>query len=315
MHRGSTNRPILGPPAPRVVSARRFGILATAMLLLAGAALAAPRSSGTEEGEGSARTWIPAMAQEHEGDTSLPSGAAFAPRRPVTTESVQYENGVRGYLARPQDVEEPLPGLIVIHEWWGLNENIQAMTERLAGEGYFALAVDLFGGEVAQGREDALRLMGEAMAAPGAATANLRSAYDFLVGTQGATRVGTIGWGFGGAWSLVSAIALGDELDAAVVYYGRLITDKTELEKIEAPVLGLFGKADQGIPVSSVKAFQRAMKELGKTVEVKIYDHADHAFANPSGSRYDAEAAADAWKRTTGFLHETLRGDGAAEAQ
>jgi carboxymethylenebutenolidase len=226
---------------------------------------------------------------------------------PVTAAEIEYAPGIRGYLARPESATGALPGLILIHEWWGLNDNIQSMARRFAGEGYAALAVDLYGGAVASERSEAMTLMGKAMADRAAAEANLRAAASYLQSTLGSPRLGVVGWCFGGGWSLETAIVLGTELDAAVIYYGRLTTAEERLAAISAPVLGLFGAEDEGIPVSSVEAFEQTMKRLGKAIEIKVYSGADHAFANPSGTRYQAEAATDAWQRSVGFLAVHLR--------
>jgi carboxymethylenebutenolidase len=253
------------------------------------------------------------MAEEHAGDTAEPSPAAAAePSAPVRASEVVYANvegqDVTGYLARPEEAEGDLPALIVIHEWWGLNDNIRSMARQLAGEGYLALAVDLYGGDTASDPDGARALMGAVAQNPEPAKENLRLAHAYLNNELGAARVGSIGWCFGGGWSLTAGLTLGEELDATVIYYGRLATDPEELAAVQAPVLGLFGALDGTIPVETVREFESAMQELGKDVRIHVYDGADHAFANPSGTRYDAEAATDAWQKTLAFLAETLKG-------
>jgi carboxymethylenebutenolidase len=210
-------------------------------------------------------------------------------------------------------VDEPLPGLIVIQEWWGLNDNIRAMADRLAGEGYLALAVDLYGGEVAEDRDKAMQLMQAAMNESAALEENLRQAYAYLEEEAGAPRIGTIGWCFGGGWSLNTALLLPDKVDATVIYYGRLVTDREALAKLGMPILGVFGAEDQGIPVESVKEFEAALDSLGKEAQIRIYEGADHAFANPSGTRYQPEAAADAWEKTIAFFNQHLKEAGETE--
>lgn len=250
------------------------------------------------------------MATEHAHDTPEASPAAQAePAAEVTGERVVYATiegkEIEGYLAQPAN-PNGAPGMLVIHEWWGLNENVEAMARRLAGEGYRALAVDLYEGGLAQDPSEARSLMSASMERTPQLLDNLRQAHAYL--TQlGAERIGSIGWCFGGGWSLQSAIHFGDQLDATVIYYGRLTSDAQELAKIEAPVLGLFGSEDRGIPIEGVRAFEAAMQGTGKSLDLHIYDGADHAFANPSGQRYDAEAAADAWAKTTTFLATHLK--------
>jgi carboxymethylenebutenolidase len=251
------------------------------------------------------------MAQEHRHDKPTPSPAAMQePARPVTAEEVTYgEAGgktLHGYVARPKTAQGALPSLIVIHEWWGLNDNIRAMTRRLAGEGYQALAVDLYGGAHADNPDAAMKLMNAAMQNPAAAQENLKLAAAWLQG-KGAKKLGVIGWCFGGGWSLGTTLLMPGKIDGTVIYYGHLETDPAKLAAIKHPVLGLFGAEDQSIPVASVRAFESALQKQGTPVEIKIYDGAGHAFANPSGGNYRPDAARDAWQRTTAFLARTLK--------
>lgn len=207
------------------------------------------------------------------------------------------------YLSLPQH-GPAIGGVVVIHEWWGLNDHVKHWADRLAADGYAALAVDLYGGVVATTRDEALETMQSVDEAE--ALAILREAHAFLEDDARveAEKTASIGWCFGGGWSLRLAMAE-PELDAAVIYYGRLVTDPEPLGAIEARVLGIFGDRDTGIPPESVEAFRDAMDEAGVDLEVHSYD-AEHAFANPSGARYDAENAADAWGHTRRFLCETL---------
>lgn len=200
---------------------------------------------------------------------------------------------------------------MVIHEWWGLNDNVRAMARRLAAEGYSVLAVDLYDGQVADTPEGARRLMQGALADEGDAIANVRSAVAWLERERAAPRAATLGWCFGGGISLEAALALGDALDAAVVYYGRVVTDPGRLAALEAPLLGLFGAEDEGIPVRSVREFESALSALGKEARIRVYEGAGHAFANPSGTRYRPETARDAWRETLAFLDAHLRPDAA----
>jgi carboxymethylenebutenolidase len=251
------------------------------------------------------------MAKEHVHDAPVANPASqTAPAAEVEAADVQYATvdgrPVTGYLARPAASKGPWPGLIVIHEWWGLNDNIRAMTRRLAGEGYHALAVDLYGGQAAADRDAAYSLMTAANEHPAAAEDNLRQAYAYLTGELKAPAVGSIGWCFGGGWSLTTALLLPGQLDAAVIYYGHLVTDPQRLATLDMPILGLFGEQDQGIPLDSVRAFEGALKELGKDAKIIVYPGADHAFANPSGRNYQPETAEKAWLETTAFLQRTL---------
>ena len=189
------------------------------------------------------------MASEHQNDSPEPSPAVGAePRQPVTTKDVVYATldggDVHGYLATPAEGADGAPGILVIHEWWGLNDNVRAMARQLAGEGYQALAVDIYRGQVASERDDARTFMEEAMASPELVDDNLRQAHAFLV-KRGAQKTGSIGWCFGGGMSLRTALLHPEELDAAVIYYGRLETDEDVLRPLTMPILGLFGADDR----------------------------------------------------------------------
>lgn len=252
------------------------------------------------------------MHEAHQHDAPVPSAATeIAPKVPVDGADVVYATvggqQVKGYLARPKDAKSPLPALIVIHEWWGLNDNIRAMARRLAGEGYTALAVDLYGGQAAADPDAATKLMQGVMANPSAANENLKAAYEFLKAHEKAPKVGTIGWCFGGGWSLATALLLPDKVSATVMYYGRVVTDPKLLAPLQMPILGLFGGADQSITEADVKAFEAALQSAGKKASIKIYPGAKHAFANASGKSYDPVAATDAWKLATAFLAANLQ--------
>lgn len=218
---------------------------------------------------------------------------------------VELSDGSKAYLSLPPDAKGPLPAIIVIHEWWGLNEHVQAWADRLAAEGYAALAVDLYHGKVGTNPDEALALV---KAVDGdQATKTLLAAHAFLKGDPRiqAVRTGSIGWCFGGGWSLRTAMAI-PELSAAVIYYGHPVTDPQQLSTIKAQVLGIFGTKDKSIPPETVQAFEKALEEAGVRSRIVEYD-ADHAFANPSGGRYDERSAASAWAETSAFLARTLK--------
>jgi carboxymethylenebutenolidase len=227
----------------------------------------------------------------------------------INGKTVSYKSGdetVNGILYAPTG-NGPFPALIVIHEWWGLNDWVKQQAERLTGEGYVALAVDLYRGKVADNPDLAHELM---RGVPeDRATRDLRAAYDFLASQPNVKkdRIGSIGWCMGGGYSLDTALAE-PHLAATVINYGHLATDTSELKKINAPILGLFGGQDRGITPDDVKKFQQAMEQLGKKIEVKIYPDAGHAFENPNNKQgYRSDDAADAWQRTVGFLAANLK--------
>ncbi len=236
--------------------------------------------------------------------TLLIAASAFA----IDGKEVQYKSGnetVSGVLYAPA-TKGKLPALVVIHEWWGLNDWVKEQASKLASEGYVTLAIDLYRGKVAQSGDEAHELM---RGVPeDRATRDLLAASEYLRSLPNVdpARVGSIGWCMGGGYSLDLALA-DSKLKAAVINYGHLATEPQTLNKLHASVLGIFGAQDRGIPVDSVRAFEQALKQQGKTVEIKIYDDAGHAFENPNNkSGYRATDAEDAWNLTTKFLKATL---------
>jgi carboxymethylenebutenolidase len=298
-----------------IPSNKTFALLAAAALTLAACDKGTPPADEADTEAGRAN--VEAMAREHAADTTEPSPAAeIAPARPVTSERLPYaevdDELVYGHFAFPEDMVEPLPAIIMIHEWWGLNDNVRAMADRLAGEGYIVLAVDLFGGSTAASPEQARQQMLQVVENPDQANDNLRQAYEFVSQSAGAPRIGSLGWCFGGGWSLNAAMLFPDDLDAAVIYYGQVTDDVEKLLPISAPILGLFGGADRGIPVASVERFEAALARLRKNHTIHIYPDAEHAFANPTGNAYDADAAEDAWQKTLEFLDLHLSAESAS---
>jgi carboxymethylenebutenolidase len=211
--------------------------------------------------------------------------------------------GSRAYLSLPAG-KGPFPAIVVIHEWWGLNANIEHWADRLASAGWAAVAVDLYGGKVATTREEALATMKAASDAEAKAT--IAAALDYVAKEPRimATRRAVIGWCFGGGWALETALAH-PELDGAIIYYGSLVTEASKLAAIKARVLGIYGTLDESLPVASVNAFEAALKQAGVRAEIHQYT-ADHAFANPSNPKYDEVNAAAAWSRVLAFL-DSLR--------
>lgn len=312
--RPSRLRPQAGSPAILLLVLAGLVLLPVSLAACAadpgGTDPAGTETGGTETGDGD---HVDRMAAEHEGDEPVEGAARDMtdPGDAVSSERVIYgtagDRELTGYLAHPTDTTEGLPGILLIHEWWGLNDNIETTARILAHHGYMALAVDLYGVEPATDPEGARELMSGVLENLEPARANLREAHAYLTETLNAPATGVVGWCFGGGWALQSALMI-PELDAAVMYYGRVVTDPGELASLEAPLLGLFGAEDRGIPVDGVREMEGALDELGKDVEIVVYDGAGHAFANPSGTRYEPEAAKDAWDRTIAFFTEHLGG-------
>ena len=235
---------------------------------------------------------------------ALLGGVASAGEQ-VTFKSGTAEMGA--YLAKPEG-KGPFPAVIVIQEWWGLNDWIKQQADALAREGYLALAPDLYRGKVTSDPKEAHQLMSGL--SEDRALADLKAAYDHLRSLDAVRkdRIGVIGWCMGGRYALRLAVEQ-PALAAAVAYYGAPPTDAAAIARIKAPVLGNFGAEDKGPAPETVREFEAAMKKAGKSVDVKIYPGAGHAFANvnnPWGG-YRKEAAEDAWSRTLAFFGRHLK--------
>lgn len=229
--------------------------------------------------------------------------------------SVDYYDNTRGYLVYPEpsnnntQLQERLPAVIMIHEWWGLNEYIKNQADLLAMEGYVVLAVDLYQGEVATTSDRSRELSSSVRNNPASAIDNLQSAVNYVKSLEivDDSKVASLGWCFGGDWSLQLALNSSENpLAATIVYYGRPVTDTASLSSISWPILGIFGDRDQAIPVESVKQFASALNASGITNEIYLYDGVGHAFANPSGEGYAPIETTDAWQKTIGFLRMHL---------
>jgi len=227
----------------------------------------------------------------------------------ATAKDVSYKSGddtVNAVLYTPKG-KGPFPALIVVHEWWGLNDWVKEQADKLAEQGYVALAIDLYRGKVATTADVAHELM---RGVPDdRSDRDLRAAFDYLKSLPDVKtdRIGAIGWCMGGGYAMDVAL-LEPTLAADVINYGSLPTETDDLKKINAPILGLFGGLDRGITPDDVNKFDAQMKGLGKKVEVHIYPDAGHAFENPNNTAgYKKDDTADAWKRTVAFLAETLK--------
>lgn len=223
--------------------------------------------------------------------------------------TVSYKSGdetVQGILYTPSG-NGPFPAMIVIHEWWGLNDWVKEQATKLADVGYITLAIDLYRGQVATTSDLAHEL---ARGLPeDRAKRDLHAAFEYLASQPSVKkdRIGAIGWCMGGGYALDVALQE-PTLAADVINYGHLATDPDALKKINAPILGLFGAQDRGIPPTDVRKFGEALDHMGKKIEIKIYDDAGHGFQNPNNKDGYREAdTADAWKRTVDFLAMTLK--------
>lgn len=218
-------------------------------------------------------------------------------------------NSVEGYLAEPGD-GEGAPGVVVIQEWWGLNDEIKGVADKLAGAGYRALVPDLYRGKIALEANEAEHLMND-LDFGDAAGQDIRGAVQHLKST-GSPRVGVTGFCMGGALTLLAAVNV-PEADAAVVWYGYPPLEYIDASKIEAPLMAHWAKQDEAFPVDKVDELENMLQKANVNFDFYRYD-AKHAFANEEADsknlpmlKYNAEAAELAWRRTMEFLGEHLR--------
>jgi carboxymethylenebutenolidase len=269
---------------------RRIALCALAVVVAAAGPVAG--ASQTHDHGAAAASASSAKASKHHG-----KGITF----------VSSPGQANGYLSLPKGKGRH-PAVIVIQEFWGLNDWIKDNTDRFARDGYVALAVDLYRGKSTTDPNVAHELMRGL--AEDRAVADLNAGFNLLAKREDvdSSHIGVIGWCMGGGYSLDLAIAE-PRLAACVINYGHLVTNQATIEKIQAPILGNFGAKDQGIPPSDVEAFEKALQAAKKREDIKIYPNVGHAFMNPNNKAgYDAGSAADAWARIDAFFAKELKG-------
>ncbi|MEV1023324.1 dienelactone hydrolase family protein [Streptomyces sp. NPDC050264] len=208
-----------------------------------------------------------------------------------------------GYLALPPGGSGP--GVIVIQEWWGLTDHIADVTDRLAAEGFVALAPDLYGGNVAHESGEAFRMMQDLPVERGVEL--LSGAVDHLLSLSEVTSdtVGAVGFCMGGGFVLYLA-AKDPRVSAAVPFYGVIQGELPDFSHLKAEILGHYGERDEAIPVATLDGLRKAIKEQsGIDADFRVYP-ADHAFFNDGRPEvYDPESSAKAWAATLGFLRSS----------
>lgn len=240
--------------------------------------------------------------------SNLTSSDGF-PNVVLENKTIQYFDDVHGYLVYPvstNDSQRRLPAVVMIHEWWGLNQNIKDMANLLAKNGFVVLAADLYHGKVTDNPQLAMELVQTARNNQNSSTANLQAAVKYLSSAPNVDnkKIVSLGWCFGGGQSLQLALNSQEHpLAATILYYGTpLVTDNESISKIKWPVLGIFGDKDEAIPIAEINQFRSSLNESGIKNEIHVYTGVGHAFANPSGDSYAPEETADAWQRTLSFL-------------
>jgi len=227
---------------------------------------------------------------------------SWAAAQSLKNVTLNTDGGVAVQAALAVPTQTPAAAVTLVHEWWGLNDQIKSMAAELAKQGYLALAIDLYGGKATADPGQARKLMGGVD--PAVATDTIGSWLRWLKRHDMANgKAATIGWCFGGGWSLNASLA--EPVDATIVYYGNVKKSAGDLNPLHGPVLGHFAERDKWINHDMVNGFEAAMEKAGKPFTSHWYQ-ADHAFANPTSGRYDDDDAALAWRRSLDFLGQHL---------
>ncbi len=212
-----------------------------------------------------------------------------------------------GYFATPADIIEPPPGVVLVHERWGLNDSIRQRARALAEAGFAVLAVDLYGREIANDAGVAQTLSSTALSERDASLDNIGQGIDYLRAYALAPRVALLGYGLGGGLVLEAALGMSEKIDAVVMYYGPLGYDEASLEPLRAPLLGFFGENDESIVIPSVQAFRAALLANDADAEVIVELGVGHGFADPDRATFDRRVAEESWAETLAFLERTIR--------
>ncbi len=215
--------------------------------------------------------------------------------------SFDTPDGKKGYAYQVGD-EKNLRVIFMIHEWWGLNDYIKQEAEHVAKEtGARVIALDLYDKKVATNKDSASKFMGQV---------KTERASDIILGAIGYVgsdaKIATIGWCFGGGWSMQASLLAGKQAKACVIYYGMPENNLEKLTKLNAPVMFVFAQKDEWINKEVVAKFEINMKQAGKDLIIKSYD-ANHAFANPSNPHFEKSFAEDAFLNAKAFINKNLK--------
>ncbi len=245
-----------------------------------------------------------AQAHVHDAPEHNPPPVAKDAPKPMGS-SVQLKVGAEtstAYVAKPKDKAKG--AVLVVHEWWGLTDWVKHMADELAGQGYLALAVDLYKGKMTSDPKEAMALMQAKDETWGDAVEE--AGIEWLKANSGGAKVATIGWCMGGGESLKASLNDPKDVSATIMFYGRPVEEVAKLKTLQGPVLGIWGNLDKSFTPETVAAFDKALTEAGVKHQFHAYD-AGHGFANPSSGAYSTDAAKDAWHKTLTFLATNLR--------
>jgi carboxymethylenebutenolidase len=210
----------------------------------------------------------------------------------------------QGYLAAPASGKGP--AVVVIQEWWGLVAHIEDVVDRFAAEGFVAIAPDLYHGKTTTSPDDATKMLMELDAER--AVQEIAGAGQYLLQRPECTskKYAVIGFCMGGALAQYAATHDAENVGAAASFYGGFKKVSPDWEKLQAPILLIYGEKDKGVPAESGRALHEKLEKLGKTSELVVYPDADHAFFNDVRPNYKPDAAADAWRRTLDLFRRSL---------
>jgi carboxymethylenebutenolidase len=245
------------------------------------------------------------------GSRAVPGRPAASGVRPAAPETsfVQLGSGEQAagaFVAWPAG-RQVAPGIVVVHEWWGLNGQIREVARKLSSQGYLAIVPDLYHGKVASDPMKAHELMRGLEDAEALGTLEAAVAWVRAQPRAAKSRVGVLGFCMGGG--LAQGLALQDPgVSAAVMFYGGPQTDPEKLAKLKGALQAHFGEQDEGIPMKRVDEFRAAFQKAGRSAEIYVYPGAGHAFMHDGLPSYRPDAARQAWARTLAFFQKHLRG-------
>jgi carboxymethylenebutenolidase len=276
-----------------------IAVVALGIVLTAGDQDTEPADDGNQQSTTTATT-----TADHFTDHSDPLAG-------TSTDYYPQEEDVNGYLSLPEtaSADEPAPAVILVHEWWGLNEDIKQMADDFADQGYVALAVDMYGQPPTASSSVAQTRSGQVRSNIDAAMANLDAAKTYLEDRDDVDRqrIGSVGWCFGGDWAYrLAAENMG--LEGSVMYYGQF-DPQDDFNSMRASILGHFGEEDSIVDVSNAREFKANLEQADEESAVYIYPNVGHGFANYRAGEnleYDRESAERAWNRTLEFLSREL---------
>ncbi|MEN7342094.1 MAG: dienelactone hydrolase family protein, partial [Pseudomonadota bacterium] len=247
-------------------------------------------------------------AKEQSSDarpTTAEPSAATADAAQLTTVVVAsdwfsyHETGedlVRGYFAYPQEMVEPMPAVLLIHDWRGLDQSMRDVADRIAAAGYMVFAVDFFNGRTADNAQDAAALARELLEQTDEAESNLLDAYQFVTETAGAPKVAAVGWSMGGYWAVRSARLLPGQVSSVVNVYGQLDGDPEAIAATDAAALMIVAGNDRAAPMALQQEILSAADAADRRFEFRRFADVSVGFANEGGPRYEPQIAAEAWR-------------------